>query len=104
MVELICHTVILSYGNRHFIQGTNPFQTPNEYHKQYIHIHTYIYIMSVVDAHLEIDPEQAIEFTLIDSTTTTTTTSTPQTVTLTLKHPDVDGLPIAFKVCVLSLS
>ena len=59
--------------------------------------------MSVVDAHLEIDPEQAIEFTLIDSTTTTTTTtSTPQKVTLTLKHPDVDGLPIAFKVCVLS--
>ena len=56
--------------------------------------------MSVVDAHLEIDPEQAIEFTLIDSTTTTTTS--PQTVTLTLKHPDVDGLPIAFKVCVLS--
>ena len=60
--------------------------------------------MSVVDAHLEIDPEQAIEFTLIDSTTTTTTTTTtsPQTVTLTLKHPDVDGLPIAFKVSVLS--
>lgn len=55
--------------------------------------------MSVVDAHLEIDPEQAIEFTLIDSTTTTTTT--PQKVTLTLKHPDVDGLPIAFKVCIV---
>ena len=63
--------------------------------------------MSLVDAHLEIDPEHVIEFVLVDSTTTATTTaltsslttaSTTHKVTLTLKNPDADGLPIAFKV------
>ena len=97
LVELNCHTVII------IIQGTKRTLSKhrtNTTNNTYIHTYTLIYIMSVVDAHLEIDPEQAIEFTLIDSTTTTTTS--PQTVTLTLKHPDVDGLPIAFKVSVLS--
>ena len=60
--------------------------------------------MSVVDAHLEIDPENVIEFILVDTTTstntsaTTSTSNSPQKVVLTLKNPDVDGLPIAFKV------
>ena len=70
--------------------------------------------MSSVDAHLEIDPEQVIEFVLVDATTTTSDTTTTAAattttnaassthrVTLTLKHPDPDGLPIAFKVRVI---
>ena len=76
--------------------------------------------MSMVDAHLEIEPEDVIEFTLVDQSTSTSTTNsttnnstngtpsnnsttatattTSQKVTLTLKNPDADGLPIAFKV------
>lgn len=55
--------------------------------------------MSVVDAHLEIDPENVIEFTLVDTTASSNNSSnSPQKVVLTLKNPDVDGLPIAFKV------
>lgn len=55
--------------------------------------------MSVVDAHLEIDPEQVIEFTLVDVAADPAASS--QKVTLTLKNPDSEGLPIAFKVSVL---
>lgn len=57
--------------------------------------------MSVADAHLEIDPEHVIEFTLVDAVSAATTSpssSNPQKVTLTLKNPDADGLPIAFKI------
>lgn len=53
--------------------------------------------MSIVDAHLEIDPEQVIEFTLVDGAAA----ADPKKVTLTLKNPDAEGLPIAFKVSVV---
>jgi hypothetical protein len=67
--------------------------------------------MTVVDAHLEMDPDDVIEFVL-DSMThpstavagtnmadgIATATDTSQRVRLTLKHPDADGFPIAFKV------
>jgi hypothetical protein len=46
---------------------------------------------SLVDAHLEMDPGDAIEFTL------TVQEATPR-VTLTLRHPDPDSAPVAFKV------
>ena len=50
-----------------------------------------------MDAHLEIDPEQVIEFTLVDGAAA----ADPKKVTLTLKNPDAEGLPIAFKVSVV---
>jgi hypothetical protein len=46
---------------------------------------------SLVDAHLEMDPGDAIAFTL------TVQEATPR-VTLTLRHPDPDSAPVAFKV------
>jgi hypothetical protein len=46
---------------------------------------------SNVDAHLEIIPESTIEFTLNEHE------STPK-VTMTLRHPDPDSSPVAFKV------
>ena len=36
-----CHTVIIN------IQGTNPFQTQNEHHKQYIHIYIHIHFYTL---------------------------------------------------------
>jgi hypothetical protein len=72
--------------------------------------------MTVVDAHLEMDPDDVIEFVLDSMTHPPTTdppttvagtnmadgnataTDTSQRVRLTLKHPDADGFPIAFKV------
>lgn len=49
-------------------------------------------IASNVDAHVEMDPDDAIEFNL------STGEVTPR-VTLTLRHPDPDSDPVAFKVC-----
>lgn len=48
-------------------------------------------VVSNVDAHLEIIPENEIVFTLKQ------TEGSPK-VALTLKHPDPDSGPIAFKV------
>jgi hypothetical protein len=47
--------------------------------------------ISNVDAHLEVTPEHEICFTLRKS-------DTSPRVTLTLKHPDPDSSPVAFKV------
>lgn len=47
--------------------------------------------MSVVDAHLEITPDNSIEFILLQNE------ATPK-VTMTLRHPDADSAPVAFKV------
>lgn len=46
---------------------------------------------TAVDAHLEMDPDDAIEFFLRPSE------ATPK-VNLTLRHPDPDSAPVAFKV------
>ena len=48
-------------------------------------------IASNVDAHVEMDPDDAIAFSL------STGEATPR-VTLTLRHPDPDSNPVAFKV------
>lgn len=45
-----------------------------------------------VDAHLEIIPEHVIEFTLSEQ-------ETSPKVTMTLRHPDSESGPVAFKVC-----
>jgi hypothetical protein len=50
---------------------------------------------SIVDAHLEMDPEDVIEFRLDSSD------ESSKSIPLTLKNSDGDALPIAFKVCVL---
>jgi hypothetical protein len=47
--------------------------------------------ISNVDAHLEVTPENEICFTLRKA-------DTSPRVTLTLKHPDPDSSPVAFKV------
>jgi hypothetical protein len=55
---------------------------------------------SSVDAHLEMEPEDAIVFPLSLVATPSAadgSASTPR-VTLTLRHPDRDSPPIAFKV------
>jgi len=46
---------------------------------------------TVVDAHLDMDPANALEFVLQKEE------ATPK-CTLTLQHPDADSAPIAFKV------
>jgi hypothetical protein len=52
---------------------------------------------SAVDAHLEIDPENVIDFVLLDPSTTTAANAS-QRVTITLTNPDTEGCSIAFKV------
>jgi hypothetical protein len=65
--------------------------------------------ISEVDGHLEIDPEDVIEFLLDGPSDTAGTGSTNTTasttnnlstlkVTLKLTNPDMKGLPIVFKV------
>jgi hypothetical protein len=53
---------------------------------------------SMVDAHLEMDPEDVIEFRLDSSD------ESSKSIPLTLKNLDGDALPIAFKVCVFESS
>lgn len=50
----------------------------------------------MVDAHLELDPSDAVEFVL-HSGGTAGADASPR-VTLTLRHPDADSGPVAFKV------
>jgi len=50
---------------------------------------------SSVDAHLEIEPADQIEFALSKADSTTK-------VTMKLKHPDSSSSPVAFKVCMFT--
>ena len=56
--------------------------------------------ISMVDAHLEMDPDDVIEFVLDTpiSSSNNNNNNQSQKVTLVLKNLDPDALPIAFKV------